>query len=298
MTNESGLGQSTAGGHAKPPEPPGPKPGVTAGTILIAALAIMLAIWLRRRLLSKRSATRPRVQGGERAPASRPIQETGDAMALDERNLGNLDQLLARGRPVTLRPFDPTPYRDRIPDSLDYLWRKAGVSNWAGNSFQLVDPATYAGLIDDLLAGNRFIARDEVVPYGLTAFGRMSLWHRRFGLINVDFPDARICYMDKPEAELDWQRQQYAILAGMPGKVVGDFYNLLEPSLRKFGPIAEGEMYGFVPALAMGGSEDIEHLQKLRAPEHLSLLSQLSPPRTYFYDSGEPDIYARYVPMD
>lgn len=35
-------------------------------------------------------------------------------------------------------------------------------------------------------------------------------------------------------------------------------------------------MYGFVPALMLGGPGRLEHLEKLKAVEHLVLLSQLS----------------------
>jgi hypothetical protein len=278
------------GAPRAPSSPSGPSLGafISAGALLTAAAGAVLVRRRRRR----RASEQPQ------QPGSTPPQERPETMALDERFVANLDSLLGYAKPVSLRPVDPTPYRDLIPDALEYLWRKVGVSNWAENSFQLVDPATYAGLIDDVLAGNRFIARDEVVPYGLSAFGQMNLWHRRFGVINIDFPGGRIYYMQKPEVEFDDRRKNIAILANMPNKVVGDFYNLLKPCLKKFGPIGEGEIYGFVPALALGGSEDIKHVQKLRAPEHLSLLSQIAPPQTLYYDSDETSSYGRYVPMD
>lgn len=35
-------------------------------------------------------------------------------------------------------------------------------------------------------------------------------------------------------------------------------------------------MYGFVPALALGGPATLEHLQKVKAVEHRVMLAQLS----------------------
>ena len=35
-------------------------------------------------------------------------------------------------------------------------------------------------------------------------------------------------------------------------------------------------MYGFVPALALGGPATLDHLEKVKAVEHLVLLAQLS----------------------
>ncbi|RMP31864.1 GAD-like domain protein [Pseudomonas coronafaciens pv. atropurpurea] len=45
-------------------------------------------------------------------------------------------------------------------------------------------------------------------------------------------------------------------------------------------------MYGFVPALALGGPMELENLQKVKTIEHLTFLSQLSP----LQDWGFPDV--------
>lgn len=55
-----------------------------------------------------------------------------------------------------------------------------------------------------------------------------------------------------------------------------DFDNLFAPALKKLGRLKHDEMYGFVPALALGGPATLDHLQKVKAVEHLVLLAQLS----------------------
>lgn len=207
-------------------------------------------------------------------------------MALDEEFVEEIAYLQEKANPVTLRHFDPTPYRDRVPDSLDYLWRKFGVSNWAESSLQLVDPATYTGLVGGLLKNNRFIRPDDVVPYSVTAFGFMRVWHRKFGHVNIDFPQSKIYFPKKPIDELSGRFREINLTVTIPEQVVGDHYDLLSACLAKFGPIKEAEIYGFVPALALGGVADIEHVQKLGAPEHLSMLSQLTSFGTYYRDGS------------
>jgi len=207
-------------------------------------------------------------------------------MALDEEFVDEIAYLEEKVKPVTLRHFDPTPYRDRVPESLDYLWRKFGVSNWAENSLQVVDPATYTGLVRDLLKGNPFIRPDDVVPYSLTAFGFMRVWHRKFGHVNIDFPQSKIYFPKKPIEELSGRFREINLTVTIPEKVVDDHYDLLSSCLKKLGPIGEAEIYGFVPALALGGIADIKHVEKLSAPEHLSMLSQLTPPGTYYRDGS------------
>ncbi|EPM79175.1 T6SS immunity protein Tdi1 domain-containing protein, partial [Pseudomonas syringae] len=46
------------------------------------------------------------------------------------------------------------------------------------------------------------------------------------------------------------------------------------------------EMYGFVPALVLGGPMELKNLQKVKTIEHLTFLSQLSP----LQDWGFPDV--------
>ncbi|WP_246765815.1 T6SS immunity protein Tdi1 domain-containing protein, partial [Pseudomonas syringae] len=43
------------------------------------------------------------------------------------------------------------------------------------------------------------------------------------------------------------------------------------------------EMYGFVPALMLGGPSSLDHLEKLKAVEHLMLLSQLAELQPYSF---------------
>lgn len=59
-----------------------------------------------------------------------------------------------------------------------------------------------------------------------------------------------------------------------------DFYDwkdkpLFKRALRKLGPLQSDEMYGFEPALTIGGTPNLEHLVKVKMVEHLVFLSQL-----------------------
>ena len=56
-----------------------------------------------------------------------------------------------------------------------------------------------------------------------------------------------------------------------------DFDGMFHPAFKKLGRLKHDEMYGFVPALALGGPATLEHLQKVKAVEHLVVLAQLAP---------------------
>ena len=65
-----------------------------------------------------------------------------------------------------------------------------------------------------------------------------------------------------------------------------DLEGLFQPALDHLGPLKSDEMYGFVPALALGGPMELKNLQRVKLIEHLEFLSQLSP----LQDWGFPDV--------
>jgi hypothetical protein len=54
-----------------------------------------------------------------------------------------------------------------------------------------------------------------------------------------------------------------------------NYNNLFKPAKKKLGTLRHDEMYGFVPALMFGGPDTLDHLEKVKAVEHLTLLSQI-----------------------
>lgn len=60
-----------------------------------------------------------------------------------------------------------------------------------------------------------------------------------------------------------------------------DFDDLFQPAKKKLGTLSRDEMYGFVPAIMLGGSDALDNLKKVRSVEHLVFLSQLSDLEVY-----------------
>ena len=59
---------------------------------------------------------------------------------------------------------------------------------------------------------------------------------------------------------------------------------MFEQALKKLGPLAPDELYGFEPALVAGGSLRVENLEKLNMLAHLSVLRELAEPSIPFAD--------------
>ncbi|MCK8669496.1 DUF1851 domain-containing protein, partial [Pseudomonas azerbaijanoccidens] len=60
-----------------------------------------------------------------------------------------------------------------------------------------------------------------------------------------------------------------------------DYGDLFKPAKKKLGTLHHDEMYGFVPALGFGGPDTLDHLEKVKAVEHLTLLSQITELQPY-----------------
>ncbi|MOA40072.1 hypothetical protein D3C78_1619060 [compost metagenome] len=62
-----------------------------------------------------------------------------------------------------------------------------------------------------------------------------------------------------------------------------DYGDLFSPAKKKLGLLRDDEMYGFKPALVLGGPETLEHLEKVKIVEHLMFLSQISDLQPYSF---------------
>ncbi|WP_324604070.1 T6SS immunity protein Tdi1 domain-containing protein [Paenilisteria weihenstephanensis] len=51
-----------------------------------------------------------------------------------------------------------------------------------------------------------------------------------------------------------------------------------QEAVKKLGTPAYDECFGYVPLLALGGSEKMENLQKVKLKEHILLISALAGP--------------------
>ncbi|MEX5669362.1 DUF1851 domain-containing protein, partial [Pseudomonas neuropathica] len=60
-----------------------------------------------------------------------------------------------------------------------------------------------------------------------------------------------------------------------------NYDDLFKPAKKKLGTLRHDEMYGFVPALLFGGPDTLDHLEKVKAVEHLTFLSQIAELQPY-----------------
>lgn len=167
-------------------------------------------------------------------------------------------------------------YRGKLPDQLLAYWQEHGWSGYADGLFWTVDPQEYEPALEAWIGATPFIEQDALHVIARSAFGGLYFWGERTGYaLKLFAPGAYVLSMSDMgiRGSLDQHAQRFF---GYLDREENDFAELFAPAMKRLGRLQHDEMYGFVPALALGGPADLAHLQKVKAVEHLVLLAQLS----------------------
>jgi hypothetical protein len=116
-----------------------------------------------------------------------------------------------------------------------------------------------------------------------SAFGDLYLWGEKTGSSLKIISVLSRCVIDNFEIareEMDRELQNFLLSTEVE---YNDFDDLFQPAKKKLGTLRHDEMYGFVPALMFGGPDTLDHLEKVKAVEHLTLLSQIAELQPYSF---------------
>jgi hypothetical protein len=162
------------------------------------------------------------------------------------------------------------------------IWERWGWGRYADGFLWFADPQQLEETLDQWLGG----PCEHRVPLGRTGLGDLLYLRdlrdraRALGLKGrardeaydisvVDVRYKRVHVLATSVAELE---QQLALPAWLDGVLRKD---LFDAALERLGPPALDEIYGFVPALGLGGAEESSALHRVQADVHLEILFQL-----------------------
>lgn len=176
-----------------------------------------------------------------------------------------------------------TKFRGKLPDKLLEYWQEYGWCGYAKGLFWTVDPDEWEDELDAWVGETEFAERDAYYVIARTAFGELILWGEKtgqslkvvtaWGMIFPSF-DEKEFQEDGPDLTL--QLFFSASSRNSYDTEDKDGQPLFERALEKLGPLDHDTMYGYVPALALGGEPTLDRLQKLDAHVHLDILSQVT----------------------
>lgn len=165
-------------------------------------------------------------------------------------------------------------YRGKLPDQLLAYWQEHGWCGYADGLFWTVDPQEYEAALEAWIGDTPFMEQDAYHIIARSAFGSLYFWGERTGYaLKLSALGSYVVPHSAPITSLEKEIQMFF---GGRDRKGNDFDGLFIPALKKLGRLKHDEIYGFVPALALGGPATLDHLQKVKAVEHLVLLAQLS----------------------
>lgn len=174
-------------------------------------------------------------------------------------------------------------YRGKLPDQLIRYWLEHGWCGYGEGLFWTVDPEDYEDILDAWLDDTPLVENDAYYVIARSAFGKLLLWGTKTGQsITIEPFFGGIYPTDGHTDLIKNQRADDAIrfFFSVRKKKNLDFTDanekpLFARALKKFGALAYDEMYGFEPALCIGGEPKLGNLAKVKIVEHLLILAQL-----------------------
>jgi hypothetical protein len=176
-----------------------------------------------------------------------------------------------------------------LPGQLLRYWREEGWCGYGNGLFWIVNPEDYRGLVEMWLASTPYEKIDDYHVVARTAFGKLYAWGARNNRsLVISCPLNALVAIDKelrtPEEDPNLAIQIFLSSKSKKGCDLSDAdgKSLFEQALKKLGPLAPDEVYGFEPALVAGGVNRVEHLNKLNLFAHLTILRELAEPTIPF----------------
>ncbi|STY90974.1 T6SS immunity protein Tdi1 domain-containing protein [Moraxella bovis] len=181
-------------------------------------------------------------------------------------------------------------YGDFFPRPLWYLWEQIGFACFDDGGFWLVNPDDYADLLDEILKPTPFYAHDDWYVLGRTAFGELKVmgrYTRSHLTIVLDY--IRIFPAIEGNRQLTQRQHAINIVVEVNGAIreiggeksydLTDIHHtpLFNRCLASYGKLKEDEMYAFVPAIALGGKQLLQNVQKVNIFEYINFITQLEP---------------------
>lgn len=168
-------------------------------------------------------------------------------------------------------------YKNKLPEQLLQYWSLYGWCGYASGLFWSVNPQDYDQLLNRWLATTPLHQRDNYRVIARSAFGILYVWGENSGYCLT--LNSYISRYSGRTSIFTGEKLNFGVRAFFSSMIAeyNDLDDLFKPALKSLGPLKSDEMYGFVPALALGGQMELKNLQKVKTIEHLTFLSQLSP---------------------
>lgn len=160
-------------------------------------------------------------------------------------------------------------YHSLVPPEMMEVWEKYGFGTLCNGYLKIVNPDDFVDLLNDTYQLTSTPASAPPVVLFATAMGDLVIWEMdyisivnyRYGEVNIVSKAIKLFFRVLPEESFLVERLRWEPY----------------PAAReRLGEPAYDECFGYVPLLALGGPETVEHLHKVKLREHIALIAEFT----------------------
>lgn len=159
-------------------------------------------------------------------------------------------------------------FQGKLPAELLDFWQEYGFGNYGGGLLKIIDPTDYADTLTLWLGEQK-----DCLPILMTGFGTLFIYRKTETADDICLLD--IHYRRSGSFSTDFSNFFERIL---PAENFAEQFlrvDLFQEASAKHGSLAENEIFFFAPALAFGGAESIQYVEKGDAIIHHHLLFEM-----------------------
>lgn len=157
---------------------------------------------------------------------------------------------------------------ETLPKEIIELWTEYGFGNYCNGIIKVINPEEYMGSFYKWLGKEDF----NKIPILMTGFGDIFFYDRTNN--EISFLDIHYGKITQCVDSFEVFFGQFLIDENIKYGVLKE--DLFSKALEKVGSIKNNEIYFFVPALVLGGKQDIKNIKKGDASTHQHLLYNLN----------------------
>jgi hypothetical protein len=176
-------------------------------------------------------------------------------------------------------------WKGKLPDSLLNYWVTEGWSCYAQGLFWTVNPSIYDRVLREWIKNTPLDKIDKFHVIARTAFGKLYLWGEKTGdsVSILPHTHAILCLPSDLKRVVTDSSFDLQCFFSNRNKRSCDLKDtskkpLFDRLIKKLGALNHNEVYGFKHALALGGSAELDNIEKFEFIDYLGFLRQLEEP--------------------
>lgn len=164
----------------------------------------------------------------------------------------------------------------RLPDWLLSTWRNYGIGTYRNGYFSFCLPQEFDGVLAEIFAWFTDLSAEDFAVFGYTSDSILYVINRTGEMhwIYMNFS-----YIISFRADDDNDALPSGVAPGIMAatKWISDDLHTHNMAVKSLGLLNKGEVFGYLPALQLGGFQALSNIRKMRAAEHWFFLAQLQP---------------------